>query len=443
MEQKIQEGKGKDLLSFIQEAREDVEHFMKKAKSRTKVHAQESLMESIEGNIEHAATIEKVRIQEQINPDAWPKQLSIRDEDLPPIGKDLSGDDILIYCMTWNLMGKAVEDDKMLKVLIPREKYHIYVFGSQESMKTISQSALNPSKKEWESKLAYFLGPNYAMLRGHSLQATHLCIFVHESLRPLLSNIGSAVVATGYRDTLGNKGGVGISFNVGRTTFLFVAAHFTAHQDNASQRNDDFHKIDTQLMLPLGFRPPMQLKRKSSSNWNSVENGYDLVAAEDPRGRASARFDRVFFMGDFNYRIDAVRDDVNVWLLSKRAKDLQKMLEHDQLSKERKKGTVFAGFEEGALNFLPTYKFDIDSNIYDSSKKQRIPSWTDRVLHKTTREGSVEQLLYSSELSIRISDHRPVFAGYKVSIDGVGDPTLIGIDEKEMGIATSQVCMIQ
>ena len=37
-------------------------------------------------------------------------------------------------------------------------------------------------------------------------------------------------------------------------------------------------------------------------------------------------------------------------------------------------------FIEKEIEFLPTYKFDIGTKIYDTSKKARTPSWTDRIL---------------------------------------------------------------
>ena len=38
------------------------------------------------------------------------------------------------------------------------------------------------------------------------------------------------------------------------------------------------------------------------------------------------------------------------------------------------------GFEEGEVNFAPTYKYDLFCDDYDTSEKQRTPAWTDRVL---------------------------------------------------------------
>lgn len=37
---------------------------------------------------------------------------------------------------------------------------------------------------------------------------------------------------------------------------------------------------------------------------------------------------------------------------------------------------VFPGYEEGAITFKPTYKYDNGTDVYDSSEKQRVPSWT-------------------------------------------------------------------
>ena len=40
---------------------------------------------------------------------------------------------------------------------------------------------------------------------------------------------------------------------------------------------------------------------------------------------------------------------------------------------------------EGPLHFRPTYKFDKNSDDYDTSAKHRVPAWTDRILYKAVR----------------------------------------------------------
>lgn len=37
---------------------------------------------------------------------------------------------------------------------------------------------------------------------------------------------------------------------------------------------------------------------------------------------------------------------------------------------------MFQGYQEGRINFKPTYKFDLETDNYDTSAKLRIPSYT-------------------------------------------------------------------
>lgn len=46
------------------------------------------------------------------------------------------------------------------------------------------------------------------------------------------------------------------------------------------------------------------------------------------------------------------------------------------------KGLCFIDFQEGNLDFDPTYKYDNGSTAYDTSEKARTPSWTDRILFR-------------------------------------------------------------
>lgn len=68
-----------------------------------------------------------------------------------------------------------------------------------------------------------------------------------------------------------------------------------------------------------------------------------------------------------------------------------------------KQQIVFAGYNEGPLVFRPTYKYDNNSETYDSSEKQRIPSWTDRVLYK----GEALGMFKYNRAELMTSDHRP------------------------------------
>jgi hypothetical protein len=141
-------------------------------------------------------------------------------------------------------------------------------------------------------------------------------------------------------------------------------------------------------------------------------------AAAGSKRTVSERFDRVFWYGDLNYRINGTRRMVDTLLLRNQHDVLYA---NDQLQREMKAGNVFAHFKEGQLHFRPTYKFDKRSDVYDSSSKQRIPSWTDRVLFLSNDKGSdIELLSYRSQTSFRTSDHRPVSAIFQVAFNAAG-----------------------
>jgi endonuclease/exonuclease/phosphatase family metal-dependent hydrolase len=144
--------------------------------------------------------------------------------------------------------------------------------------------------------------------------------------------------------------------------------------------------------------------------------------------------DRVVFMGDFNYRINGNRDIVDSMI---RNNMHEALLSNDQLRISIRKGLAFQRYLEPPLNFKPTYKLEIDSDEYDTSKKRRIPSWTDRVLYAPK---GLECVAYNADFSIRTSDHRPVYASFVAAVD---IPDAMGAGAKQIEYsAPSQVCSL-
>ena len=70
-------------------------------------------------------------------------------------------------------------------------------------------------------------------------------------------------------------------------------------------------------------------------------------------------------------------------------------------------------FKEGEICFPPTYKFDKGTQVYDTSRKQRVPSWTDRILYLNDSD-RVQLQEYFSVPEIMISDHKPVYAIFDI-----------------------------
>ena len=118
--------------------------------------------------------------------------------------------------------------------------------------------------------------------------------------------------------------------------------------------------------------------------------------------------------------------------------------ENDQLINTQRQGQAWVGWQEGALRFRPTYKFDVGTrDTYDSGPKQRVPAWTDRILfkqaattvgpgalqedqkkaedyysaQKAVAEASAVRLLeYNSVPAMVTSDHKPVFATFELRL---------------------------
>ncbi|RYY69451.1 hypothetical protein EON63_23650 [archaeon] len=140
--------------------------------------------------------------------------------------------------------------------------------------------------------------------------------------------------------------------------------------------------------------------------------------------------DLIIFMGDLNYRID---DTIPTDLVFSKCTPtlLHTLLPHDQLNIERSKQRVFVGFEEGAITFLPTYKYQPNTDVYETraEKKLRAPAWCDRVLYRYTHLITTStptstpippiRLGEYSRANLTPSDHKPVYASFGVSVKQV------------------------
>ena len=119
-----------------------------------------------------------------------------------------------------------------------------------------------------------------------------------------------------------------------------------------------------------------------------------------------------FIFGDLNFRIELENSMCRQMIKSG---NLENLTVYDQFLKARSMNPLFFELEEGPLNFDPTYKYDFNSNDYDSSKKKRVPAWCDRILWKKNK--SVNLLSYNIA-NYTYSDHRPVFGLFNVSTQG-------------------------
>ncbi|KAF8372810.1 unc-26 [Pristionchus pacificus] len=242
----------------------------------------------------------------------------------------------------------------------------------------------------------------YVLLGCEQLVGVCLFVFAKAALAPFLKDFSIASVKTGMGGATGNKGSVGLRLVVHSTSIVFVCSHFAAGQNEIRDRNEDY----ATAMKKLQFSG----------------------------GRTIDSHDVIFWFGDFNYRISMGGEEVK---RAVRSNQIDLIVGGDQLTVQKQAGMTFVGFEEGPLNFAPTYKYDTFSDDYDTSEKCRTPAWTDRVLWRETNwRGGMNkvQLRAYGRCELKTSDHRPVYALFTVDAQAVDWTKAEGVVEDVVGL---------
>ncbi|XP_058380462.1 phosphatidylinositol polyphosphate 5-phosphatase type IV isoform X3 [Diceros bicornis minor] len=211
-------------------------------------------------------------------------------------------------------------------------------------------------RREWETRLQETLGPHYVMLYSAAHGALYMSVLIRRDLIWFCS----------------------------------------AGDGKVSERLVDYARTIQGLALPKNV-PDTSPYRSDSAD-------------------VTTRFDGVFWFGDFNFRLSGGRVAVEAILKQDLGANVPALLQHDQLTQEMKKGSIFKGFQEPDIHFLPSYKFDIGKDSYDTTSKQRTPSYTDRVMYRSRHKGDICPIKYSSCAGIRTSDHRPVYGLFRVKV---------------------------
>ncbi|KAM4616585.1 phosphatidylinositol polyphosphate 5-phosphatase type IV [Polymixia lowei] len=295
-----------------------------------------------------------------------------------------------VFIATWNMQGEKGLPTNLDDLLLPTDSefaQDFYIIGVQEGC---------PDRREWEIRLQETLGPYYVMLYAASHGVLYLTVFVRRDLIWFCSEVEHATVTTRIISQIKTKGAVGIGFTFFGTSFLFITSHFTSGDAKVYERILDYNKIIEALALPKGLPDT---------------NPYRSTASD-----VTTRYDEVFWFGDFNFRLSKDRLGVETAMNQTAGNDMGPLLQHDQLSKQMKDGSIFKGFQEAPIHFLPTYKFDIGCDVYDSTSKQRTPSYTDRILFRNRQADDIKVVKYTSCSSIKTSDHRPVIGVFQVKL---------------------------
>lgn len=295
-----------------------------------------------------------------------------------------------LFVATWNMQGQKELPVSLDEFLLPTEADYsqdLYVIGIQEGCS---------DRREWETRLQETLGPQYVLLSSAAHGVLYMSLFIRRDLIWFCSEVEYSTVTTRIVSQIKTKGALGVSFTFFGTSFLFITSHFTSGDGKVAERLLDYSRTIQALALP--------------------RNVPDTNPYRSSAGDVTTRFDEVFWFGDFNFRLSGGRVAVEAFLKQEPEVDVLALLQHDQLTQEMKKGSIFRGFEEAEIHFLPSYKFDIGKDTYDSTSKQRTPSYTDRVLYKSRHKGDICPMKYSSCPGIKTSDHRPVYGLFRVKV---------------------------
>eukprot|EP00475_Leptophrys_vorax_P013363 TRINITY_DN19747_c0_g1_i1.p1 TRINITY_DN19747_c0_g1~~TRINITY_DN19747_c0_g1_i1.p1 ORF type:complete len:813 (+),score=179.31 TRINITY_DN19747_c0_g1_i1:14-2452(+) len=304
-----------------------------------------------------------------------------------------------IFVSTWNLHGqnlgasqvadwipltfKPVVDEEIHEMKVVEDlRYHVVAIGVQE--------CVQPNWYEFISeRLAQVEEDSFTLLGVESVGAIKLAVWARRSVDVFSLSIEKTYEATGFANVLKNKGGVCISFKLGKLSFAFVNCHLAAHRKGkyAVQRNRNITQLVNRLV------------------WDQE----DLAGGNEVD--LTSRHHCLFFFGDLNYRIsEDIRKPDALQMLSD--KDFPSLFQSDQLKRFRDERVILYGFKEATPLFAPSYKFVKGTTDYST---KRLPGWCDRILYKHRDLIAVHQHFYDTS-NILFSDHLPVSSVFSVAV---------------------------
>ena len=154
----------------------------------------------------------------------------------------------------------------------------------------------------------------------------------------------------------------------------------------------------------IEIKMPELFEDKQNMTINSIISNNPEIKAKE---KTMDEYDFVILSGDLNYRINFnITDDIDELI---KQKNPEILWDKDQLTKEIKRENEF---QEGIINFMPTYKYKDNSDEYDYERK---PGWTDRILYKSKKNYDIMLCKYNCIKEVYLSDHKPVYAVFKIN----------------------------
>jgi hypothetical protein len=350
---------------------------------------------------------------------------------------------------TWNLAGRDINSLEVAE--LDRFKgYGLLNLAFQEFIPLTTKSQFI-SAKSIDATIEAFLqnfNDEYEVIKVNKLFGMVSVILVNSDLAINISDIEIKSLGTGFLN-YGNKGAVLTSIKFNDYRFYFVNCHLCTGEASQAliKRRNELFTINSKFQLMDKSNGSIVINNseffiddeidrldsfeissdEANQSSDEAQKDEDTLQIEDSNTTVNSlshttfnTFDNtthdpekniIFVGGDLNYRLNLSRDKVFELLRDKNSSEL---LEFDSLRQERQEFGIFQDFKEGNIHFLPTYRFpipELDGSNYD---EQRTPAYTDRILHSDSK--LVKILKYDSIPEFSISDHKPVFADYEVSV---------------------------
>ncbi|KAB0401943.1 hypothetical protein E2I00_019357, partial [Balaenoptera physalus] len=263
-----------------------------------------------------------------------------------------------IHVVTWNVASAAPPPDlsDLLQLNNLNLNLDVYVIGLQEMnggiMSLLSDTAF---EDPWSSFFMDVLSPlSFVKVSSVRMQGLLLLIFAKYQHLPFIQILSTKSTPTGLFGYWGNKGGVNIFLKFYGYYVSIINCHLPPHMANNDQRLEHFDRI-------------LEMQNFEAQDIPNILD-HDLI----------------LWFGDMNFRIE----DFGLHFVRESIKNqcYSDLWEKDQLSIAKRHDPLLREFQEGPLLFPPTYKFDKNSNNYDTSEKKRKPAWTDRILWRLKRQ---------------------------------------------------------
>ncbi|KAF5245022.1 hypothetical protein FANTH_7491 [Fusarium anthophilum] len=289
---------------------------------------------------------------------------------------------------------------------------------------------------KWKAALEAALPQGYQLITAEQMTGLLLLVYASPEITPTISNVSTKQVGTGLLGYFGNKGAVTTRLLLGETTrMVFINSHLASGAGSSyldrrcwdvgqvlsrtqfepivhsGVEEDEGEKIgDEDLAFwfgDLNFRldgiPGDDIRRLLTLHARGEygadedskpldERGVIVMKGSDSDDESSTRvslhsreesFDTASDLPDpDDFPEDPSQDPTSLQAT------IDSLLPHDQLRRVIKQRKAFHdGWQEGAITFLPTYKYDIGTvGLFDTSEKQRAPSWCDRILFRTRKD---------------------------------------------------------